>query len=161
MCALLRILFVIAVLAWLLPLLLSLIRFLLPPGFEWLDSLEISIPLDSLILGLLHAVFIGIVTLILRDISKGETLFSRKQSKRIRLIAYLMFVRVALELLLFAIAAALYPDTIVTLSYRVSESSASTVYLDFEALVSAIVCYCISLAFEYGALLQRDSDDFV
>jgi hypothetical protein len=126
-----------------------------------LSSLVILIPLDSLILGFLPAVFIGIVALILRDISKGETPFSKKQCRRIRLIAYLMFARVILESLLFVGATVFYPDALISLSYYVSESSAPTVYLDFEALISAIVCYCISLAFEYGALLQRDSDDFV
>jgi hypothetical protein len=134
---------------------------MLPSALTWLDSLVVAIPLDVLVLGFLPAVFIGIVALILRDISKGETPFSRKQSKRIRLIAYFMFARVVLELLLLIMATALFPDSLISLSYHVSESSTPTIYFDFGAFISAIVCYCISLAFEYGALLQRDSDDFV
>jgi hypothetical protein len=135
---------------------------MLPHGFTWLDSLEISFSLDFLIFGLLSAVFIGIVTLILQDITKGATPFSRKQSKRVRLIAYLMFARVIFELLFVTATTALYPNGLVILSYyHISESSVPTVYLNFEALISAIVCYCISLAFEYGALLQRDSDDIL
>jgi hypothetical protein len=126
-----------------------------------LGDFEISIPPDVLIFGFLPAVFIGIVVLVLRDISQGETPFSKKQSKRVRLIAYLMFARVVLEVLLFVVIAAFYPDALTSLSYYVSGSSALTVSFDFEALISAIVCYCISLAFEYGALLQRDSDDIV
>jgi hypothetical protein len=133
-----------------------------PHTLIWLDSLEISFPLDFLISGLLSAAFIGIATLILQDISKGETPFSRKQSKRIRLIAYLMLAQVILELLVTTVTTTLYPDGLVVLSYyRISSSSTPTTYIDFGMLISAIVCYCISLAFEYGVLLQRDSDDFV
>jgi hypothetical protein len=158
----LRILLVITVLAWLLPFLLGLLHLMFPHVFTWLDSLVISAPFDLLVSGLLSAVFIGIVTLILRDISKGETPFTRKQSKRIRLIAYLTFAQVILELLFSMVATALYPDGLVILGYyHIPESSALTMYLDLQALIFAIICYCISLAFEYGVLLQRDSDDFV
>jgi hypothetical protein len=160
-CVLLRILFIALVSVWLLQLLLSLSSFMFPHAFKWLNDFEISIPLDFLVLGFLPAAFIGIATLILQDISRGETPFSEKQSKRIRLIAYLMFARVVLESLLLVVITALYPDGLIFLSYYASESSTPVIYLDFGALISAIVCYCISLAFEYGALLQRDSDDFV
>jgi hypothetical protein len=158
----LRILFIITVLVWLLPLFLGLLHFIFQYRFQWLDSFTISTPFNSLVLGFLPAVFIGIATLILQEISKGETPFTKKQSKRIRLIAYLMFAQVILGLLLTTVTTALYPDGLVVLSYyHIPESSALTTYLDIQALISAIVCYCISLAFEYGALLQRDSDDFV
>jgi hypothetical protein len=160
--ALLRILFIITVLAWLLPLLLGLLRLIVPHGFVWLNSLEISFSFDFLISGLLSAAFIGILTLILRDTSKGETPFTKKQSKRLRLIAYLMFVQVIFGLLFSTIATVLYPDGLIILSYyHISESSAPTTYLDLQALIFAIACYCISLAFEYGVLLQQDSDDFI
>jgi MFS family permease len=134
---------------------------MLPYGLEWLDALEAFIPLDFFVLGLLPAAFIGIAMLILRDIAKGETPFSKKQSRRVRLIACLMFAWVVLGALLSAQVTTFYPDALVSLSYHISDSSTPTLYLDFGVLISAIVCYCISLAFEYGALLQRDSDDIV
>jgi hypothetical protein len=160
--ALLRVLCVTIILAWLLLFLLGLFRFILPRAFQWVDEFVVSAPLDSLIFGLMPAVFIGIAMLVLKNISKGETPFSRKQSRRIRLIAYFMFAQVLLELLFSTAISVLYPDGLVFLNYyRASSFSTPTTYLNIEMLISAIVCYCISLAFQYGALLQSDSDDIL
>ena len=160
--SLLRILLIAIILLWLLPLLFGLLGFAFPYIFRWVDGLELSIPFDSLIFGLLPAAFIGIAALILRDISKGETPFSRKQSKRIRLIAYLMFAQIVFKLLFSTAITGLYPDGLVFLGfYHIPSSSAPTVYLDFMELIFAIICYCISLVFEYGVLLQSNSDNIL
>jgi hypothetical protein len=134
---------------------------MLLPAFEWVAGLSVSSPLDSLIFGLLPVAFIRIAMLILQDISKEKTPFSRKQSKRIRLIAYLGFAQVILELPFFLIVTALYPDGLVFLNYYTPSSPEPLIKLNFQALVFAIVCYCISLAFKYGVLLQSDSDDIL
>lgn len=158
---LLWILFVVFVMLWLLPLLLSLFSSMLPHAFKWINSLTMSTPLDSLIFGLSPTAFIAIMMLILRDVSQGEIPFSRKQSKRIRLIAYFGFAQVICELLFSLVITALYPDGLVFLGYYVPSSTAPLIKLDFQALVFAIVCYCIFLVFEYGTLLQSDSDDIL
>jgi hypothetical protein len=161
--ALLRVLFVVIIVMWSLLLLSWLLSPILQHVYGWAGILEAPVLFNYLILGLLSAVFVRMMMLVLRDVSKGETPFTRKQSKRVRLISYLMFARVLLELLLSIIATTLHSSGLILWTYPVSVSlePTPTLYLNLEALIFAIVLYSISIVFEYGALLQRDSDDIL
>ena len=126
---------------------------------QGLDSGE---PLSGLALGILPyivAFAIGFVLLVVLmrafyDVSKEKTPFTAVQANRIRLLGVLMLAYCAVELLLSANPLkADFNDLVVQVH------ASPGIFLDVKLLVAAIVCFCLSYVFRYGALLQWFSDE--
>ena len=102
-----------------------------------------------------------IVANILKDISKGKTPFSKKQVSRIRIISLLLLIgAILITLLSPGFINILVGDTLV-LGQVVSLPIDGSIPVNISQMLLALVVYCLSLVFEYGILLQQQSDDIL
>lgn len=110
--------------------------------------------------GLLIAGLLRIAVLIFDDVSKGESPFSIRQVKRIRLAAILFLAYVVLEMIFPSGQSSLVQQGDFQVNYWVADRSEHTsIQINFGMLGAAIIFYCLSLVFEYGTLLQQLSDE--
>lgn len=110
--------------------------------------------------GLLIAGLLRIAVLIFDDVAKGESPFSMRQVKRIRLAALLFLVYVVLEMVFPSGQSSLVQQGDFQVNYWVADRSENaSIQINFGMLGAAIIFYCLSLVFEYGTLLQQLSDE--
>ena len=125
-----------------------------------------STPLFSII-PLLLVYAISLCTLfvlnsIFKNISENNSPFNEKHARRIRYIGWLLLANAAIETIASLNAVPVLYVGNAILAYEPSGGTAPLdVYIDAESVVLALVCFCLSLIFKYGALLQTLSDDTV
>lgn len=99
---------------------------------------------------------------IFEDIAKEESPFSKKQSKRLKLIALLSLLIVVVDLIIQALLmdysyiVQLNPG--VEVGY-VGPQRQALFHIDVKSLVGAMVFYCLSKLFDYGTCIQSLSDE--
>lgn len=125
------------------------------------NSFEIALRLipDALSIVIPSLVFIVLVR-IFGDIFIGNSPFTVEQSKRLRLIGFLMLA----DIVFIALSSATpFPEThIGTLTLGiVPPEKPEGITIDVSSLLWAILCFCFSCVFRYGALLQQLSDETV
>lgn len=111
------------------------------------------------LIGLLLFFVLVIVGLMFRDIGEGETPFSDKQVKRLRIIALLLVFYVFVDALQSGSADGLLH--VGDLKLHVSFTERPLTKINVGMLAGALVCFCMSSVFRYGLLLQLVSDDVV
>lgn len=115
-----------------------------------------GIPLALVIV--IGALVLFVLARAFRDVSKSQSPFTHAQARRITIIGCLLLVCVVLEAV--ASTSTLYFGNIGKISMFYSLPADSTgIYLDAKLLVAAIVCFCLSYLFRYGAFLQWLSDE--
>lgn len=155
-----RILFYIYCLVWLALVVLFSVLTFSPELVPSAQSIDVIPLLSCLLFGFLIAALLRVATLIFADVAKGESPFSHRQIKRIRIAALVFLVYVVAEMLIPSGGTTIVPEGDWHVAYSVSEEpSASVVDLNFGMLGAAVIFYCLSLVFEYGTLLQRLSDE--
>lgn len=113
-----------------------------------------------ILFGLLIAGLLRIAFLVFNDVAKGESPFSMRQVKRIRLAAFLFLAYVILEMLFPSGQSSLVQQGNFMVNYWVADKSDHvSIQINFGMLGAAIIFYCLSLVFEYGTLLQQLSDE--
>lgn len=100
--------------------------------------------------------FVALMSLF-SEAAKGESPFTLKQAKRLRMTAYILVVYGILEVLLSANAAVLYYEGIN--SGFVSADSSAIIAVNFAPFIAAAVVFAFSFVFQYGVLLQEFSDE--
>lgn len=85
---------------------------------------------------------------IFKDFNRSHTPFAPAQTRRLKIIAYLML---ALGLIPFAIES--------TLMHLYAPGTERCPTFEFSNLVYATIFYCLSLIFDYGRVLQQQSDE--
>ena len=141
---------------------LGAIKLLFPNAFDSLTTSGWYSLFGVVITAIPNLCILKTVSRILKDTSLGKTLFSMKQVTRVRMVALFMLVGAVLTTLVspgFINAVSLgslhmgaSPDP---------ETVNSIIPISFSTLFLALVFFCLSLAFEYGILLQQESDDIV
>lgn len=125
------------------------------------NSLDIALRLvpDALSIAIPSLVFIMLIR-IFGDIFIGNSPFTIEQSKRLRLIGFLMLA----DIIFIALSSATpFPGTHIgmfTLGIIPPENPEG-ITIDVSSLLWAILCFCFSYVFRYGALLQQLSDETV
>lgn len=111
--------------------------------------------------GLLVVASLRIAMLIFGDVAKGESPFTKRQVRRIRLVAIIFLVYVVAEMIFPTSAVPVVQGEALQVGYHVSAASSDVPVLNvnFGMLSAAVIFYCLSLVFEYGTLLQRLSDE--
>ena len=113
-----------------------------------------------IVFGLLIAVFLRQAIHFLSDIEKGESPFSMRQVRRIRVVALIFMVYVVVEAVFSIGQTTLVESGSLMVKYSVtSVNSNPTLSINFGMLSAAAILYCLSLVFEYGTLLQQLSDE--
>lgn len=137
-------------------------------------NLIIDIQVDNIlsrdVVDLVEVLFTGAIAtlvflvlgLFFRDISKKETPFSLNQVKRMKLLS-LLFVGYGIVDLIVSMSFASIElmEGFGVVYASTSSTPETTVSVNITAFVAAIVAYALSMAFEYGIELQRQSDSFL
>lgn len=157
----LRAFFIFACALWVVLIATSIITLLLPDVVDWSAIINAPAFIQIILLGFLSILIIYQGMLVFRDIYKGESPFSEKQSRRIRIMAFVIFAQVILETVSSAVVPALFATDHLSVSYETTSSTEPTLYVNLQGIVFAVIFFCLSFAFQYGSLLQQDKDDFV
>lgn len=157
----LRTLYILALIVWVALLLVCIFSVLFPEPFFQSGSVTVLTLGQVAVFGVLSVFLIRNAMLIFRDMHRGESPFAITQSKRIRVIAYLIFIQAILESVFSTALTTLFVNEDFALAYQVSNPTEPSLFVNIGALVVAVLFYCLSIAFEYGALLQRDKDTFI
>lgn len=91
------------------------------------------------------------------DVAKGESPFSMRQVKRLRLISCMLIVYAILDFLI-SWNNSLFQVGAIEVGY-VSTNGNSIIAFNFSPLIAAAVVFAFSFVFKYGVLLQELSDD--
>lgn len=98
------------------------------------------------------------------DIAKGDSPFTKKQARRLKLIALLLLVEVIIDLivqgLLINYSCIIQFNSNMEIGY-VDPQEQMSLHVDVKALLGAVTCYCFAAMFSYGAYLQEVSDETV
>lgn len=93
------------------------------------------------------------------DTAKGKPPFASIQVERLRTVSALLLVLFALEAAISFLEPSLFFDHG---GMEMSSATASSaVTIDMAPLIAAVVVYAFSFVFEYGVLLQEDSDEVI
>ena len=134
----------------------SMLAALLQPGSVDGDASALSVLLYiayGIIIAILFVIFIRIFS----STSKGESPFSMKQVKRLRMISCLLLLYAVLDSAITLNTAAMQLETFNSGYISTNESTVLT--LNFAPFVAAAVVYAFSFVFKYGVLLQEFSDE--
>lgn len=119
-----------------------------------------SIPI--LITRIIICVSLFYITRLFEDISKGESPFTLVQSRRMAIIGCLLVVGAIAEGFVFSEPPpSLTIPGVVDMRYSTVPNSNQVFFVNGAYVAGAVMCFCLSYAFKYGALLQKLSDDTV
>lgn len=115
-----------------------------------------------LIIGAVLSLMLRIVCLILRDVSKNGSPFIGDQVKRIRVVAFLLFLYVIIDMIL----SLNFTTLVIANSFGVEnltsyETTTTVLSVNVGALAASAIMYGVSIVFEYGCRLQQISDELV
>ena len=118
------------------------------------DGLNLCLSVMGL---LIFAVIFTIAGLIFKDISKGESPFTMKQARRIRIVAWMLIVYAVIE-------AVLPSGVVVDNSYagstiNVNHIESSPPIIKVGSVIVGVVFYFLASVFTYGVKLQELSDE--
>jgi hypothetical protein len=127
---------------------------------------QYSISVKMLIYGiptcLLAISFLKVVADIFKEIVGGVAPFNERQARRVRLLAYLLFVKVVLEAVLSVGTSMIAQVGTYNITYIDSGGvNGLSLSVDLGALFMGVLMLCLSLVFEYGSLLQKMTDETV
>lgn len=151
----LRAIFILICIYWVV-VVVSMLAALLQPGSVDGDASALSVLLYiayGIIIAILFVIFIRIFS----STSKGESPFSMKQVKRLRMISCLLLLYAVLDSAITLNTAAMQLETFNSGYISTNESTVLT--LNFAPFVAAAVVYAFSFVFKYGVLLQEFSDE--
>lgn len=98
------------------------------------------------------------------DITKGDSPFTKKQARRLKLISLLLLGNVIIDLIvqgfLFDYSYIIQVNPDIEVGY-VDPGGQMSLHVDAKALLGAVACYCFAAMFSYGAYLQEVSDETV
>lgn len=106
-----------------------------------------------------YAVILLLAGLIFRDVSKGETPFTYKQAKRIRVIAWLLLIYALLEA--FLPTGVLMYQSLGNSVFGIEHGATFSPSIKVGTIVVSLVVFFLSTVFKYGVKLQELSDDTV
>ena len=99
-----------------------------------------------------------------RDIGRGHSPFTKLLSRLILIIGVLFLAIFIAELISESnFSAYVYPSSDIQLGIVDSppEKSPLSIFIDIKALSAAVVCFCLSMTFSYGRMLQEMNDGTV
>lgn len=97
--------------------------------------------------------------LVARDMSRGETPFSNKQSKRVFVAACVMTVYVICCFVWDPLFSAIQTNFgLVSMGYS-THPEPTTFFINFGALTAALVLFLLAYVFDYGKTLQMFADE--
>lgn len=160
-CAIVKIVFLVFCICWLLVLGLSIFAFLCPQfniGSE--SELRIATIASLFFNGLLIVIQFIILIRMLTDVAKGESPFALVQVKRLRVLS-VVFVTLALFEFIFSPGFAyLLQMNGFDVGYLIANDGGNSILsINLAPLIVAAVFWALSLIFEYGVLLQEFSDE--
>lgn len=127
---------------------------------NWLDCIFDIIPL--MLLWIITSASLWIAFCIIRDMARSGSPFTKKHANRLKLLGIAALVGVFVETVVS-------PEARMSMSYGLldiethpsSFSEFPAIPINGQSLIFGLICLCFSLAFEYGALLQKLSDETV
>ncbi|MCL2889452.1 MAG: hypothetical protein FWE65_03400 [Eggerthellaceae bacterium] len=157
----LKICFIVFLAGWSILLLAYIYLLFFPVPSDISSSVGVSTLTRIFFFGLLTLALLRFTVLILKDMRNGEPPFTLIQSKRIRIMAYLVFTQAILDFLFSTDLIPLIFKNGFVQGFQAASTGEPVFFLNLGALVFAVILYCISISFEYGALLQQDKDAFI
>ncbi len=115
-----------------------------------------SVPL--LVTIALGAIIIFVISRIFKEISEHRSPFTTTQARRFNIIGILLIIDTVLE----AISSISYPLLADSLSLSIGftqPGGTEDLYINGPFIIGAVICFCLSYIFRYGALLQQLSDE--
>ena len=124
------------------------------------NGINIGDVLYQILVGIMVCILLIVTLRVFSDIVAGETPFTMKQVRRLRIAGTVL---IAFSLIDTLISASFYFITDIAGQYSgVIASSgidSSFIHIDLTSIIAALACYGLALIFKYGILLQELSDD--
>lgn len=157
-----RIIFILSSVLFSLAIVAMLIQLIFPAFFNISNVLSTSFLLGTIFFIALFTVLFAIVKSIFRDMASGESPFTLEQAKRLRTIAIILFIQVLLEMVLSSGIVSILVSPDLSVGYWIGDSgvNSSVLTLNVGAFITASIFFAVSFVFEYGVLLQDESDEF-
>ena len=156
------VLFIASVIAWVALIVLASVNLIINVQRSSI-SLQYFVELaEILFTGAIITSIIRVLGLFFRDISNKETPFSNDQVKRIRILSFLFVGYGIADLVMSVSFTSIEITEGVGLIHTLTSSSPEVmVSVNITAFIASIVVYALSMAFEYGSELQKQSDSFL
>lgn len=131
-------------------------------GLAPLDLLWAGLQILPMVLSVVVAISVCIALLyVFKDINAGSSPFTISQSRRLKLIGWLLLVSFILGAVVSVMPLPYTQIGSLTFGPYVSPHGPSGVDINLSYVLWAVVCFSFSYVFRYGALLQQLSDDTV
>lgn len=126
----------------------------------WLDRLSDIAPL--LLLWIITSASLLVVFCIFREMAHGGSPFTAKHAKRLRLLGIVSLVGVLVETIVSPEARMVMSVGILDIGTHPSSfTELPAIPINAQSFIFGVMTLCFSFAFEYGALLQKLSDETV
>jgi hypothetical protein len=113
-----------------------------------INEIRVALISEALGGGVVTAVLL-ITSFIFKDMSRGNTPFTKKNAHRLRLVS----------LLLVSLSIVAQPLRLLVYIIFVTSADGASVAINFDNLIFAATFFCLALIFEYGADLQQQADE--
>lgn len=123
-------------------------------GFFESQSELVVVSLSFIVVFSIGCLLLFVLSRIFKDISKGNTPFSNIQARRIWALGALMLVYCVAEIIISA-----NPLQADVAGMSVLVHASPGLYIDIKLFAAAVICFCLSYVFRYGALLQWLQDE--
>lgn len=132
-----------------------------PEGFEQVGTssplLMAAIACDAISWG--FAIFL--IGYVFREISKGGTPFSGKTSKALKVLAAILFAEFVMRFLIPPGTEVGVIDGASAMTFNSTGKEGDLANVEIGPLLASIVCLSLSTIFNYGSLLQDETDNLV
>ncbi len=131
-----------------------------PDGFTAVGAPSLSAVLPLTLSNMTSGAILFILGSTFRDIGRGSSPFSARRIRQIRILgAFFLIVMIANLVTIPGVEVGVQNDEAAMAFY--SKPADNSIDFDFESLLSAIVCFALSLILRYGELLQQETDDLL
>lgn len=158
----LRFLFLIALVIFAITILVILGWIVFPPeGFSSIGSASFMSVAPFLLDSLATGFILFLVERVCWEIGRGESPFNTLRIRQLRLLG-LLFMAIALSNLLISPGSFIgSQDGNAMMAFYSATPDGTAVDVDFESILTAVVCFALSLVFKYGSTLEQETNDLV
>lgn len=132
---------------------------ILPVSFSFTGREVTAIVVSQTVVGCI----LWVIYSVFDNIAKGSSPFTARIARRIRWIGWLMLLGTILGTLLSPeLNAIMHLPGNISLGYNSLDANTPfAIPVNGGLIIGAVVCFCLSLVFQYGALLQHLSDETI
>lgn len=157
LCSAMKVLFVIFCFGWLAASAATLYSLINPSAFNVVSNVSAISAVLCIVYGAIAASIILVLIGMFSDAAKGESPFTMKQVKRLRIVSAMLVLYALID---FVVSASTPFTRFDNLGLGYTSVTAKTVIpINFTPIIAAAIVFAFSFVFKYGVLLQELSDE--